>query len=79
MSGQETSIDDLKSLIERRLNESLSSPWLSTKQAADYICSTPDTMRMWRVRGAGPRFHGKGRFIRYHRDDLDAFVRREVR
>lgn len=54
------------------------SPWMNTEQAAIYIGSTPNTMRTWRGRGEGPKSHCVShRFVRYHRDDLDAFIRGE--
>lgn len=55
------------------------SPWLNTAEAADYIRSTPATMKAWRSKGGGPRYHVIGvRMVRYHTDDLDAFVRGEA-
>ena len=52
-----------------------SSPWLDTVGAAAYIGFTPGTLKTWRKLGAGPRYRQvNGRIVRYHRDDLDAFV-----
>lgn len=52
------------------------SPWLDTEEAAAYIGSTLNTLRAWRARGRGPKFHNiRTRMIRYHRDDLDDFIR----
>lgn len=52
------------------------SPWLDTEEAAAYIGSTVNTLRAWRARGRGPKFHNiRTRMIRYHRDDLDEFIR----
>jgi hypothetical protein len=49
---------------------------MDTDEAAAYIGSTRNTLRAWRARGRGPRFHNvRTRMIRYHRDDLDDFVR----
>lgn len=66
--------DDLSAVIERAL-EQRKSPWLDTRGAAEYIKSTPGTLKTWRAAGGGPRFHGKHRFVRYHVADLDAFMR----
>lgn len=60
--------------VDRRPTEP-ASPWLDTEAAAAYLSCTPGTLRSWRARGQGPRYrviHGK--IVRYHRDDLDAFV-----
>lgn len=53
-----------------------STPWLDTEAAADYLGSTAGTLKNWRATGRGPRYHVvQDRLIRYHRDDLDEFVR----
>jgi hypothetical protein len=52
------------------------SPWLDTAAAARYLGKEPGTLKGWRSKGEGPAFHVVSRqFIRYHVDDLDAFVR----
>ena len=50
------------------------SPWLTTTAAAEYLGCTPGTLKTWRAGGAGPKYHGRHRFVRYHVTDLDAFV-----
>lgn len=56
----------------------IESPWMDTAAAAAYIGSTCNTLRAWRARGRGPKFSNiRTRMVRYHRDDLDAFVRGE--
>ncbi|MCC5957697.1 MAG: helix-turn-helix domain-containing protein [Natronohydrobacter sp.] len=50
------------------------SPWMTTEQAAAYLSVSPGTMRNWRTAGAGPRYRTVGRIVRYHREDLDAFL-----
>ena len=50
------------------------SPWLTTEQAASYLSVSGGTLRNWRSSGAGPRYRTVGRIVRYHRDDLDAFL-----
>ena len=51
------------------------SPWLSTTQAAFYISCTPGTMKSWRSRGVGPRYHTiNGKLVRYLRTDLDLWI-----
>jgi len=52
------------------------SPWMDTEKAADYIGCKPNTLKAWRNRGEGPRYHViLHKLVRYHRDDLDAFIR----
>jgi hypothetical protein len=52
------------------------SPWLDTDGAADYLGARPGTLKNWRHRGEGPKYHVVNRrLVRYHRDDLDAFAR----
>lgn len=54
------------------------SPWLDTEAAAAYLRASPNTLSQWRSQGRGPRYHvAGGRLVRYHVDDLDAFVRGE--
>jgi hypothetical protein len=53
-----------------------SSPWLDGEAAAAYLGTTPGTLKNWRSTGKGPRYHVvQDRLIRYHRDELDGFVR----
>ncbi|WP_227288019.1 helix-turn-helix domain-containing protein [Boseongicola sp. H5] len=53
---------------------SFSSPWMTTDQAAAYLSVSNGTLRNWRSVGAGPHYKTVGRIVRYHRDDLDAFM-----
>jgi hypothetical protein len=48
---------------------------LTPKEAAAYIRSTAEVLRVWRHRNKGPRFCGRGHFIRYKKADLDDFMR----
>lgn len=53
-------------------------PWLTTEEAAEYLSSTGNTLRQWRSNGEGPKYCiVKSRLVRYHVNDLDAFVRGE--
>jgi excisionase family DNA binding protein len=71
--------DEIIEAIRLAIREELAtpkSPWLSTGQAAEYLGSSPATLKNWRSSGEGPAYHTcNGRLIRYHRDDLDRFVR----
>jgi hypothetical protein len=46
----------------------------TSKEAAIYIGTTADVLRVWRSTGRGPRFKGRGYFVRYAKSDLDAFM-----
>jgi hypothetical protein len=46
---------------------------MDTRFAAAYIGYSPATLRLWRRKGAGPKFYNVGRFIEYHQEDLDAW------
>jgi hypothetical protein len=47
---------------------------LTPQEAALYLATTPDVLRTWRATGRGPRFKGRGHFIRYQKAVLDVFM-----
>ena len=47
---------------------------LTSKEAALYINTTAEVLRVWRSQGKGPRFKGRGHFVRYPKSDLDEFM-----
>lgn len=50
--------------------------WFTTKEAAEYLRTTPGALKMMRFRGTGPEFRSNGgRIIRYSREALDAFLK----
>jgi hypothetical protein len=50
-------------------------PWLTRKQAHEYLNVAVSTMEVWAAKGKGPPFKkNKNGTIRYHIDDLDAFI-----
>jgi len=54
------------------------SPWFDTSEAADYLGTKAGTLKNWRHRGEGPKYHViNRRLVRYHGDDLDSFARGE--
>lgn len=76
---QSDSILAIEDALRRVLDTHSRSPWLDTDGAAEYLGCTPGTMKTWRSRGEGPRYHViQSKLVRYHIDDLDAFVRGEV-
>ena len=70
------SIDTIEDAFRRVLDSHCRSPWLDTDAAAEYLTCTPGTLKTWRSRGEGPRYHViQTKLIRYNVEDLDAFVR----
>ena len=71
---QEFTIEDIRTVVREELMQT-STPWLDGDAAAAYLGSTSGTLRNWRARGMGPKYHVlHDRLVRYHRNDLDAFV-----
>ncbi len=75
--------NDLEQVVERAvrraLDTSIPSPWKDSAQAAEYLSCSAGTLKTWRSRGEGPAYHViQDKLIRYHVNDLDAFVRGEV-
>lgn len=50
------------------------SAFVPTNYAAAYLGSTPGVMLNWRSQRRGPRYHGKGDFVRYRISDLDYWM-----
>ena len=62
--------------MQAHSNKTPASPWMTTEQAAAYLSVSGGTMRNWRSRGEGPRYHLLGgRLVRYEVEDLDAYMR----
>lgn len=69
-------IEDVEALVLWLLETHRFTPWFDTEAAASYLRREPGTLKGWRSKGEGPRFYEVNhQFIRYHIDDLDAFVR----
>ncbi len=67
-------LDAIRNVVREELVRT-ASPWLDTDDAAAYLGSTSGTLKNWRAAGRGPRYRIlQDRLVRYHRDDLDAFV-----
>ena len=50
-------------------------PYLRTKAAGEYMAGTqPQTMRVWRIQGRGPKYAKIGNRILYDTRDLDEFL-----
>ena len=59
--------------------QSTTSPYLTTKDAAVRLRLKPATLNKWRLEGRGPAFREHGRRIIYHIDDLDAWSEDQIR
>ena len=71
---QELTIDAIRTVVREELQQTCT-PWLDPDTAAAYLGSTSGTLRNWRAQGKGPKYHIlQDRLVRYHRDDLDAFI-----
>lgn len=74
--------DDIVSAVEAAVVRALghlASPWFDSEGAGEYLGCAPATLKTWRARGEGPPYRViNGKLVRYHRDDLDAYVRGEV-
>jgi hypothetical protein len=47
---------------------------LTSREAAIYLNTSPEVLRVWRSTAKGPRFRGRGHFVRYTKADLDDFM-----
>lgn len=73
------SIAMIEDAIRRALDTHKRTPWLDSEAAAEYLTCTPGTLKTWRSLGQGPKYHViQSKLVRYHIDDLDAFVCGEV-
>ncbi|MBJ7437612.1 MAG: helix-turn-helix domain-containing protein [Sphingopyxis sp.] len=76
---QSDSIFEIEGALRRVLETHNQTPWLDSEGAAAYLGCSAGTLKTWRSRGEGPRYHViQNKLVRYHVDDLDAFVRGEV-
>lgn len=68
-------IETMRALLREELARA-QSPWLDSEAAAAHIGASAGTLKTWRAMGKGPRYHVvQDRLVRYHRDELDDFVR----
>lgn len=49
---------------------------LTTEEVADWLRTSPETVRFWRHVGKGPRSFKIGRRVLYARSDVEAYVER---
>lgn len=51
------------------------SPWMDSAAAAAYTGFTADALKQMRYLSTGPTYSKPAGRVRYHRDDLDTFMR----
>lgn len=49
--------------------------WMTTEQVAEYTQYPTETLSRWRKEGRGPKYSKPIHGIRYHRDDVDEWMR----
>ena len=59
----------------RAIGPQFDSPWMKEATAAEYLCMKQRGLQNHRRQGTGPRYCLPGGVIRYHRDDLDDYMR----
>lgn len=71
-------LEAIEDAVKRAVAASPNGPWHDNEGAAACLGCAPGTLKTWRARGEGPRYHViNGKSVRYHVSDLDAFVRGE--
>ena len=60
-------------MIEHDGSASENGPFLTTKEAANFLNLKPNTLEKMRVYGGGPIYRKHGRHVVYHIDDLMAW------
>ena len=48
---------------------------LNTREVADLLGISPNTLDIWRTKNRGPRFIKGGRYVRYQQTDLENFIK----
>jgi hypothetical protein len=72
-------LQDVENVVRWNLDTHRYTPWFDTHAAAAYLRREPGTLKGCRSKGEGPKFYTvNDKFIRYHLDDLDAFVRGKI-
>jgi excisionase family DNA binding protein len=49
-------------------------PMLTVEEVAELLRVPVATLHQWRHKGTGPRSYRVGRYVRYRRDDLEAWL-----
>lgn len=48
---------------------------LNTREVADLLGISPNTLDIWRTKNRGPKFIKVGRYVRYQQTDLENFIK----
>ncbi|MDA5193691.1 MerR family transcriptional regulator [Govanella unica] len=56
--------------MTEQLQSVMTRPFLTSREAADFLILKPNTLEKMRVYGGGPQYRKHGRSVRYHIDDL---------
>lgn len=48
--------------------------YLTTKEAAEYMRYSEQTLENWRVSGCGPKWHKPENKVLYKKDDIDQWI-----
>ena len=82
MSYLDPSIEDHAELVAarveallRRRQTTVVPEYVTTSEASIFLNMPLKTLAFWREKGAGPPFSRVGRHVRYHIDDLRAWMR----
>ncbi len=73
-------IEDLADIVAARVQSALRKPavvpeYLTPAEVSIFLNMPAKTLEHWRAKGEGPRFSHVGRHVRYHVDDLRAWMR----
>ncbi len=49
-------------------------PMLTQGQLAEWLCITPRTLEIWRLKGSGPSFRRVGKGVRYSVEEVQAWL-----
>jgi predicted DNA-binding transcriptional regulator AlpA len=60
------------------MTDNIQSPYLTDVQVAKYLNISISTMRGWRFDKKGPVHTKIGHSIRYHIDDINAFIKKGI-
>ena len=53
--------------------------YLTSKDAAEFLCVSPLTLRKWRWEGKGPQFVKAGRKVLYRLQDIEDWISGQIR
>lgn len=67
-------------MTESEAAEKVARRYLTTAAAAEVLGVSPRTMEGWRIKGRGPKCYRVGnRLVRYRREDLAAWLKKEAK